>query len=154
MKLDISQIANRLNQLLVESSFEFAYPDPSLGWKVFKQFANEPVNCAEDSLHCSFGISTQKGTERYQVVFSRQFEINDDEKFYDHLEVVRLIFVANPTDALRQCHASLSTVGFRSLESFFTAFENLPAFQVMAIDTVWQCEVKTWRTGANPYKLE
>jgi len=147
--LDVSQAGNRFKQLLIESGFDFTHPDASLGWKVFKHFANEPVNCADDSLHCLFGRSAQTDIEKYNIVFSRQFEINDEEKFYDHLEVVRLIFSADATDTLIQYHASLSTVGFRSFEAFFTALENLPAFQVIATATAWQCEIKTWRTGAN-----
>ena len=146
--MEVSQAANRLKQLLAESGFHMDHPDPRQGWEVFKQFANEPVNCADDTLHCEISTSERSGTERCYFVLSRRFEINDEEKFYDHLEIVRLIFVADPTEAVRQYRMSLSTVGYRSLDAYFVAVESLPAFQVVAADISWQCEVKAWTAGA------
>ena len=146
--MEVSQAANRLKQLLAESGFDMDHPHPRQGWEVFKQFANEPVNCADDTLHCEISVSEQTGTEQCYLVLSRRFEINDEEKFYDRLEIVRLIFVANPTEAVRQYRMSLSTGGYRSLEAYFVAVESLPAFQVVVADISWQCEVKAWTSRA------
>ena len=75
-----------------------------------------------------------------------QFE---DPKFYDHLEIIRLIFVTNPIEAVRQYPMSLSAVGYRSLEAYFAAVENLPAFRVVVADISWQCEITAWTSRVN-----
>src|SRR5438552_18488214 len=100
--MEVSQAADRLKQLLVERGFDMDHPQPRQAWEVFKQFANEPANCADDTLHCEISVSEKTGTEQCYLVLSRRFEINDEEKFYDHLEITRLIFVTNPIEAVRQ----------------------------------------------------
>ena len=145
--MKVSQAENRLTQLLKENGFDINHPDPRLGWEAFKQFVREPVKCAEDTIAFQMGVNQRTGIEQCYFDFVRRFEINDEEKYYDHMEHVHLLFLANPTDELRRYQTCLSNVSrrFPTLEAFFAAVESLPAFRAGVAHSPWRCRVEVSR---------
>jgi hypothetical protein len=51
--VDSSQTRPELSSRLAAAGFDFADPDPLAAWRVFKDFALEPVDCADDASRTS-----------------------------------------------------------------------------------------------------
>lgn len=147
--LQVNETMLRLRQLVDINGLSQENADFSLGWNIFKQFALEPVKCAQDELFIYIGPDPLGG-EQFVARLGRDFEVNDDEKYFDYSESVSLLFTTKPDESLVRHHLSLSTrMGFRAFEPFFLKVEGETAFQAAAAHRSWRCSVKAWRPNAD-----
>src|SRR5258706_16338912 len=98
--------------MLASDSFSMENADPLRAWEGFKQFVREPVECADDTVSVHVGRVRQADAEQAVLRLSRRFEINDEEKFYDHLEIVSLVFRADTHHVLGAQAVAVSTTSF------------------------------------------
>ena len=141
----IDETKQRLQQMVEAGGLCQQEASLTLGWSIFKQFAVQTVRCADDTLSVYIGPDP-RGGEQLVARFERRFEINDEEKYYDHSEAVSLQFTAPPGESLRGQSFSLSTAAFRKFESYFAAVEGMAVFQAAAALQGWTCSVKEWTT--------
>ena len=132
----------RLQVMLASNGFAMDDADPRVAWEVFKQFVRERVECADDTVSVHAGRVLHADGEQALLRLGRRFEINDEEKYYDRLEIVTLVFRSNPHNALEG--VTLSTVGFRTLEKYFAAVESEAAFQAAVAHRPWTCAIEFW----------
>ena len=137
----ISEAEDRLKQLLAESGFGTDSPHLQPGWEAFKRFIREPIRRCTEVVTVETGVDTRTGVEASYVRLSRLCEVNDEEKYYDHMEILGFLFLASPFDTLCEHPFSLSDIRFPSVEAFFTAVEQLPVFQAALAHAPWQCRV-------------
>ena len=140
--MEVGQTKQRLEQLVEAAGLRQKGAGLSLAWSIFKQFAVEPVKCADDTLSVYIGPDPRGGSEQFVMRFERRFEINDDEKYFDHAEAVSLLFTTESAESLRGRRFSLSTVGFRAFEPFFAVVEGTEEFQAAAVHPWWECAVE------------
>ena len=139
----ITEAEDRLNQLLTENSFRTDTLALSVGWEAFKRFAREPIESSTSVIEVQIGVDTRTGSEASFVCCYRICEVNDEEKYYDHMETLGLMFLATPSAEIRMHATSLFSAHkrFPTLEDYFTAVENLPAFQAALAHSPWQCRL-------------
>src|ERR1051325_5879446 len=117
--IQLKETRQRLQQLAEINGLNQTEASFSLGWEIFKQFALEPVKCAQDELFIYIGPDPLGG-EQFIARLGRDFEINDDEKYFAHSESVSLLSTTEPSKSLDGYRLSLSTrMGFRAFEPFF-----------------------------------
>lgn len=117
--------------------------DLAEGWRVFRRFVAEPVRCAEDRILVYVG-ALPKDASTYAVRLARVFEVNDDDKYYDHTEGVMLTF-ATPADAAWDT-APLSRMSAspRDWGALLDGVERDPAFVAALARGPWRCTIEPW----------
>jgi hypothetical protein len=101
-----SEAEQTLKEMLGAAGIDVLAPDPLGTWKVFKRFAELPVEdvASEDGDMCLFQWGTHDWAdgrgERFEIDFLRQFTIEVDGE-YDHMEQLHCTFEFEPTEALR-----------------------------------------------------
>jgi len=117
--IQVNETRQRLQQLVEANGLTQEEASFSLGWEIFKQFALEPVKCAQDELFIYIGPDPLGG-QQFVARLGQDFEVNDEEKYFDHSESVSLLFTTEPSESLDKHRLSLSTrMGFRAFEPFF-----------------------------------
>jgi hypothetical protein len=102
----VEQAEERLRAMFADAALDVERLDPAATWRVFKEFAREPVeglasDPEADLCLFEYGVydwSDGKGP-RFNWSFCRQFSFEDDEGEYDHMEQVRCDLFFEPTDA-------------------------------------------------------
>jgi hypothetical protein len=146
--IQVKETKQRLQQLVEASGLSEEEASFSLGWETFKQFALEPVKCAQDELFIYIGPDRLRG-EQFIARLGRDFEVNDYEKYFDHSESVSLLFTTEPSEALDGYRFSLSTrMGFTAFEPFFVKVEGEAAFRAAAAHPSWRYSIKVWTPNA------
>jgi hypothetical protein len=132
-------------------------PDPDVVYRVFKEFARQPVEGIEDdTILYEIGIYEFGEPETYRLHLVRQFSFFEDGE-YDRMEQLHCIVHYEPDEDLRSIDAfNLTTAGsagwgpagarrgkaepFATLEEFFGVVDARPEWQSVR--------------GKNPIKLE
>jgi hypothetical protein len=124
-----------LKEMLDAAGVNVALPDPTATWRVFKQFAQMPVEdvASEDGDMCLFQWGTHdwgdgRG-ERFEIDFLRQFMIEVDGE-YDHMEQLHCTFEFEPTDALRGLGSGEHWIA-GDLAEGLSQVEALPVFNIV-----------------------
>ena len=84
-------------------------------------------------------ISLARGSSIFDPVC--QFEIRDAEGEYDHLEQLHCELTCPPTDALEDAQANLWSFDYPTADAFFSAVEDVPAFQLAIGQTGYSISV-------------
>ena len=83
-------LESRLKKLLRKSGFDPNHPDPQLAWRVFKEFSDQNVACAEDGFLFQAGSYHFTGSSLFYLDFVRQFSMQDETGEYDHMEQLHI----------------------------------------------------------------
>jgi hypothetical protein len=92
--------------MLGAAGVDVGAPEPIATWRVFRQFAELPVEDvgSEDGDMCLFQWGTHDWRdgrgERFEIDFLRQFAIEIDGE-YDHMEQLHCTFEFEPAEAFR-----------------------------------------------------
>lgn len=122
-----SEAEPHYRRMLHEAGFSEQRPDALLAWRVFREFAAVPVECADDALLFQCGVYRLTGRERFHFGFVRQFTFEEDGE-YDHMEQLDCTILFEPDAELRQLETNLWSYDFDTVEAFFAAVEALPEF--------------------------
>ncbi|MCI0461496.1 MAG: hypothetical protein L0Z62_31480 [Gemmataceae bacterium] len=141
--MTIEESQDRLVQLLRDSGFNFAHPNPALAWEVFKQFSAEPVECDDDYLFFEAADGDKKHGWGGYFDFVREYRMplpgDDAATWYEQLTAH---FTNELPDELRIQPVSLHSPHFPDRDSFFRAVEQLPAFRKGLAFPRWAFEVR------------
>lgn len=144
--MQVHEAEARLKQLLNAAGGDARRPNPLDAWRVFKQFAAEPVDCAEDGLLFQCGVYDFSGAKRFHFDLVRQFTVADEHGDYDHMEQLHCEFTCAPTPALRKCKAGVWREEFDDdTDQFFAAVENMPEFQAGTQAQAADWSLSIWR---------
>jgi len=114
-------------RMLDAAGFDRNRPDPSVAWRVFREFAAVPVSAADDALLFQCGTYDFTGREQFHWNLTRQFSL-EEEGEYAGMEQLQLTVLYEPASELRPLDTDLWSSDFGSLEDFFSAVEALPGF--------------------------
>jgi hypothetical protein len=138
--------------MLAAAGFDQNRPDPSIAWRVFREFAALPVSAADDTLLFQCGTYDFTGHEQFHWNLTRQFSF-EEEGEYAGMEQLQLTVLYEPAPELRPLEVSLWSSDCGSLEEFFTEVEALPGFSIPAAHPSTGSELFTSRsdrTGMAP----
>lgn len=124
-----SAAESHYRHMLREAGFSEQRPDALLAWRVFKEFAEVPVECSEDALLFQCGVYNFTGRDLFHFGFVRQFTFEEDGE-YDHMEQLDCSLLFEPDAKLQQLETNLWSYDFSSAEEFFSAVEVLPEFSM------------------------
>ena len=139
-----AQAAGWLRRLLLDEGFQFETPDPSVGWRAFKQFAQVPVEGAEDGVLWQVGCYDFTGKHLCYLDYVRQFRFTVDGEF-DHFEQLHLEFTSRPTAELSGVQRDRWAFDYPSLAQYFADVESFSEFHVALTHSKWQVEVRQER---------
>ncbi|HEX8211939.1 MAG TPA: hypothetical protein VF584_17315 [Longimicrobium sp.] len=114
-------------RMLDAAGFDRNRPDPSIAWRVFREFAAVPVSAADDTLLFQCGTYDFTGREQFHWNLTRQFSIEEDGE-HAGMEQLQLTVLYEPASELRPLEVSLWSSDCGSLEEFFAEVEALPGF--------------------------
>ncbi len=138
--MQITETEGQLKSMLASAGFDMSNPDPQVAWNVFKSFVQEPVECADDGVLFQCGASFSK--ELFSLDFVRQFEIEDENGEYGHMEQLHCEFTCVSNDLLCNLQKNLWASDFDNLNEYFAAVENLSEFQIALSYKDWKCKVE------------
>ena len=125
--------AERLLQTqLNDAQFDHQRPDLTLALQVFRTFASQQFDCAEDAFLFQCGVYDFTGKREYQVDLVRQFVFEEDGE-YDHMEQLHCTIYFAPTPELNGLEAELWSYDFPSPSEFFDHVSTMPGY-LAAID--------------------
>lgn len=142
--MEVRETRSRLRELLAKSGFQYDPADPGLGWKIFKAFLQEPVQCADDSGAVSVRFINASDGKNISLKLQRAFEIIDSEKYFVTTVSLALDFRTQVDDLNTVRTMSLSTVGFRRIDAFVAAVDSDPVFQATLLRSPWTCALTAW----------
>lgn len=131
-----AQATDSLRRLLLDEGFNFESPDPSIGWRAFKKFAQVPLEGAEDGLLWQVGCFDFTGEELCHLDYVRQFRFSVDDEF-DHLEQLHLEFTSRPCPELSGIERNRWAFDYPSLSQYFADVESFPEFHVALKHSKW-----------------
>lgn len=139
--MEESMVEAHLKTMLEEAGLDMTKPNPLVAWNVFKAFANEPVNCAQDDdFFFACGVFDFTGENLFYLEFGRQFAIDkdsDDERW----EQLHIVFTCKPTKDLASLNTKLRTEDFPNKDTFFTKIAELAESRQVTNQTSWHCKV-------------
>jgi hypothetical protein len=127
----------RLESLLRDARVDLERPsadDVGLTWRVFAQFAAEPVeDCEQDGdlLLAQFGTCAWDDAEDFELDLTRQFSFVDASGEYDHMAQLNCTFVFEATDELHGAGSGSVWSGSKPLAEFFAEALALPGFALV-----------------------
>jgi hypothetical protein len=124
-----SEAESHYRHTLREAGFSEQRPDALLAWRVFREFAEVPVECSEDALLFQSGVYDFTGRDLFHFGFVRQFTFEEDGE-YDHMEQLDCSLLFEPDAELQKLETNLWSYDFDSAEKFFAAVEALPGFSL------------------------
>jgi hypothetical protein len=124
-----SEAESHYRHMLREGGFSERRPDALLAWRVFKEFAEVPVECSEDALLFQCGVYDFTGRNLFHFGFVRQFTFEEDGE-YDHMEQLDCSLLFEPDAELQQLETNLWSYDFSSAGEFFSGVEALPEFSI------------------------
>ena len=142
--LQVADARRRLQSLATDAGLLIGDADLATGWRVYRRFAADAVRCAEDTLFVYVG--PRPDGEAYAVRLGRHFEVNDDDKNYDHTEGVVLTFTVPLAAAPDAPRMSRMNGVPRQWDAFLDGVERDPAFQSALARGPWRCVVESWST--------
>jgi hypothetical protein len=142
--LQVADARRRLESLATNAGLLTGDADLADGWRVYRRFAADAVRCAEDTLFVYVG--PRPDGETYAVRLGRHFEVNDDDKNYDHTEGVVLTFTIPLAAAPGAPQMSRMNGVPRQWDAFLAGVERDPAFLAAHALGPWRCAVETWNT--------
>ena len=131
-----AQATDWLRRLLLDEGFRFEAPDPLIGWRAFKRFAQIPVEGAEDGILWQMGCFDFTGEELCYLDYVRQFRFSVDDEF-DHFEQLHLAFTSRPTAELARVERTRWAFDYPSLSHYFADVESFPEFHVALDHPNW-----------------
>ena len=138
--MQTSEAEDRLKAMLAVAGFDIKDPNPQIAWNVFKLFTQEPVVCADDGVLFQCGLFLSSGL--FYLDFVRQFELENEDGEYDHMEQLHCEFTCKPNKQLHELGKNLWAYDFESLNEYFAAVENLAEFKTAISQTGWQCKIR------------
>ena len=132
---------HELKNLLAASGFDFARPDPSLAWSVFKAFAAMPVEGVDNGFLWQLGCYDFTGEKLCYLDFVRQFTFYDEGE-YDHMEQLHIEFTAEPSPDLLPLERNKWAFDYPSLAEYFQDVEGFPEFQTAIKYTAWKVNIR------------
>jgi hypothetical protein len=130
----------RLESLLRDAGVDKERPsagDVPVTWRVFQEFALEPVLDCEprdqdgDLILAQFGTFDWGEGECFELDLTRQFSFLDENGEYDHMAQLSCTFLFEPTDDLRSAGAGSAWSGSKPLDDFFVEALALPGFKLV-----------------------
>jgi hypothetical protein len=136
----VQKAEETIRKMLAQAGIDLNNPDPLRIWDVFKDFVQEPVECADDGVWFQCGQFDFTGRNLYYLDFVRQFTIEAEQE-YDHMEQLHCEFTCEPKKELVALETNLWAYDFRSLAEFFEKVENLSEFQMATKAGGYKCEI-------------
>jgi hypothetical protein len=127
---------HKLKQMLIEASFDFDIPNPSIAWSVFKNFSSLPVEDVEDGILWQLGSYNFTGEKLFYLDFVRQFSFYDEDQ-YNHMEQLHIEFTCIPTIELLTLKRNKWAFDYLSLAEYFKDVESFPEFQIVLKHRSW-----------------
>lgn len=118
--------------MLAEAGFDRDRPDPRIALRVFRAFAEIPVDCADDALLFQAGTYSFTGPELFSLHLTRQFTHEEEDGEYAGMEQLHCIIYYDPTPELRALDRNLWSSDCASRADFFARVEAMPEFQIPA----------------------
>ena len=134
-----NEARKRLTDLLSAQGFDRAKPDLLQGWRVFQQFAQEPVDCGRDCIFIDYRIIVYRGESNAVLSFVRQFSDDFENGFWIHFEQLHFDLIHTPVESLPRLPMTLSKYDTESFADYFEAVEKSEAFQKVLPLTDWAC---------------
>ena len=133
--------AIRLRDLLKKQGAPGSSISGNAAWAAFKEYAREVFDREGVGLLVQSGVSDFTGSPLFYFDPVCQFEIRDAEGEYDHLEQLHCELTCPPTDALEDAQANLWSFDYPTADAFFSAVEDVPAFQLAIGQTGYSISV-------------
>jgi len=127
--VDTSKALDQFDRMLTRAGFDTDRPDPLVAWRVFKESATIPFDCADDNLLFQCGVYKFTGQELFHFDFTRQFT-HEEEGEYAGMEQLHCTTYYEPTTELRRIETNLWSQNCASLDDFFQRVERLAEFQL------------------------
>jgi hypothetical protein len=128
----------RMIRLLTDTGLDFAWADPRLAWKAFKQYAAEPVFCEADYLTFQVGDRSW-GTGAY-LGFTRTFRLVPHDKGGNRYGHLRVEFETT-ANRLGFPPVVRHSFAFGTFAEFFEQVESLPEFEAGTAYPEWSFQV-------------
>lgn len=119
-----------LDRMLADAGFDRERPDPRVVLRVFREFAQVPVACAEDLFLFQTGTYDFTGPELFAVDFTRQFSHENEDGEYAGMEQLHCVIYYEPTDELRALTRNLWSSACDSVADFFARIVEMPEYRV------------------------
>jgi hypothetical protein len=123
------QTLETLDRMLREAGFDSELPDPLVALRVFRAFAEIPVECADDRFLFQVGIYSVSAPEQFSLDLTRQFAHEEDGE-YIGMEQLHCTIYYEPTAELRTLENNLWSSECASVAEFFERVAEMPEFQI------------------------
>jgi len=124
-----SEALDQFDRMLTIAGFDSERPDALLAWRVFKEFAAIPVECADDALLFQVGTYSFTGQRLFHLDFTRQFTHEEDGE-YAGMEQLHCTVYYAPAPELDALQGDLWSEQGGPLQEFFARVEAMPEFEI------------------------
>lgn len=123
------QTLETLDRMLREAGFDSDLPDPLVALRVFRAFADIPVECADDRFLFQVGIYSFSAPEQFSLDLTRQFA-HEEGGEYIGMEQLHCTIYYEPTAELRTLERNLWSSECASVAEFFERVSEMREFQI------------------------